>query len=64
MCFLFHLLFFLLAELGPPTVNLIPINASIQIQLTHPVKSLQNILEGLEYHIDVNDIRKETNVSF
>lgn len=48
-------------ELGPPTVNLIPINASIQIQLTHPVKSLQNILEGLEYHIDVNDIRKETN---
>ncbi|XP_077342907.1 interleukin-20 receptor subunit alpha-like isoform X2 [Lithobates pipiens] len=47
-------------EIGPPTVNLIPSNASITIQLTHPFNSLKNIVKGLEYHIDVNDIKKET----
>lgn len=57
-------IFFLLAEIGPPTVNLNFSNASIEIQLTHPVKSLHEILKGLKYQIYVNDIKKETEVSF
>ncbi|KAM5163109.1 interleukin-20 receptor subunit alpha-like [Mantella aurantiaca] len=40
--------------IDPPTINLIPGDASIEIKLTHPIKSLNDTFKGVEYYIYLN----------